>query len=65
MVGRPSEADRAADRRRVRRWLVGLVAVSAALTAVYGGATALEVGLVGVAGAVVGAALVVALGWWQ
>lgn len=64
MVGPPDEAERLANRRRVALGLVGLVAVSALLTAAYGGATPLELALVGLAGALAGVGMVVAIGGW-
>lgn len=64
MVGPPSAAERAANRRRVAIGLVGLVALSTALSAAYGGAEPVEVVLLTVVGAVVGVALVVSLRAW-
>jgi hypothetical protein len=64
MVGPPSAADRARDRRLMAAGLVGLVAVSAGLTAAHGGATLAEVALLGAAGLVVGTGLALTLAGW-
>lgn len=64
MVGPPTAADRAGNRRRVATWLVGVVTLSAVLSGLYGGATPLELGLLAGVGAGTGAALVVAIGAW-
>jgi hypothetical protein len=64
MVGPPSAADRALDRRRVAAGLVGVVTLSAVLSGVYGGATLPEIGLLAAVGAATGVALVVAMGTW-
>ena len=64
MVHRVTDEERAADRRRLAAGLVLLVGVSAVLTAAYGGATPLELALVGAAGLLAGGVLAAVLGGW-
>ena len=51
-------------RRTVAAGLVGVVALSAVLTGVYGGASAPELAAVAAGGAVAGTALAVVIGLW-
>ena len=64
MVGPWTAADRALNRRRLAAGLVGVVTLSAVLSALYSGASAVEIGLVGGVGAATGVALAVAMGVW-
>lgn len=64
MARPPRTVGRGSHHRQLTAGLVGLVALSAVLSAFYSGATIVEMGLLGIAGAVVGGALVIALGAW-
>jgi hypothetical protein len=64
MVGPPSGADRERHRRLVAVGLVGVVGLSAGMSGLYSGASLLETGLLALAGAVTGGALVLVLGSW-
>lgn len=61
MVGPPSAADRDRNRRRLAVGLIGLVALSTALSGFYRGANLIELALLVTAGALVGGGLIVAL----
>ena len=62
MAGPTSAADRRAAWRRLYVGFVAFVGGSSMLTAVYGGATLVETGLVGLGGVAVGAIVLVAMG---
>lgn len=62
MVGPISDAERRSGYRLLAIGFVGLVGLSSALTALYGGATITAVGAIGLGGTVVGVSLLLALG---
>ena len=65
MVGPTADDERRLDERRLALAFVGFVGASAAFTAVYGGATLPEVGLVALVGVGTALAILVVFGSWR